>query len=89
MGTGRCTGWIPDYPEDVVGYTYSTGTLFIFMGDLAERLPAGQSPGRPWSGWRASTAWSAEQLDGELATKIVDGIKQAFVQSPYIYRVNP
>ena len=34
-----CTGWIPDYPSDVVGYTYTTGTIFIHMADFSGGVP--------------------------------------------------
>ena len=83
-----CSGWIPDYPEDVVGYEYSTGTLFIFMADLSGGVPPAVS--RPPVVWVAGiNGIISGNSSGALANKIVDGIAQAFYQSPYIYRVNP
>ena len=83
-----CSGWIPDYPVDEIGFTYSTGTIFIFMGNLASGFPPAST--RPPVVWVAGiNGVVSGNTSSELATKIVDGIKQAFLQSPYIYRVNP
>lgn len=83
-----CTGWIPGYPEDVVGYTYSTGTLFIAMADLTGGVPPGVA--RPPVVWLAGMNGLVKNgSSAAIAKDIVDGIDQAFEQSPYIYRVNP
>jgi hypothetical protein len=83
-----CTGWIPGYPDDVVGYTYSTGTLFIAMGDLTGGVPP--NPARPPVVWLAGINGLVKNgSSAAIASDIVDGIDQAFDQSPYIFRVNP
>ncbi|MEZ4412545.1 MAG: DUF4136 domain-containing protein [Gemmatimonadales bacterium] len=82
-----CTGWIPEYPGDVVGYTYSTGTLFIAMADLTGGVPP--NPARPPVVWLAGMNGLVKNgSTAAIAKDIVDGIDQAFDQSPYIYRVN-
>jgi len=82
-----CTGWLPGYPDDIVGYEYSRGTLLLFMADLTGGAPPGANPPVVW------VAGINGVLNGNssaaLAGKIVDGLAQAFYQSPYIYRVNP
>jgi len=83
-----CTGWIPGYPDDVVGYTYSTGTLFIAMADLTGGVPP--NPSRPPVVWLAGiNGVVSGGSSAALASDIVNGIDQAFDQSPYIFRVNP
>jgi len=83
-----CTGWIPDYPEDVIGYSYSTGTVLLFMADLSGGVPPAVN--RPPAVWVAGiNGVISGNSSNALASKIVDGIDQAFYQSPYIYRVNP
>ncbi len=83
-----CSGWIPDYPVDVVGYSYSTGTILIFMADLSGGVPPGVS--RPPVVWVAGiNGIISGNSSGALASKIINGIDQAFFQSPYIFRVNP
>jgi len=83
-----CTGWIPGYPEDVVGYTYSTGTLLIAMADLTGGVPPGVD--RPPVVWLAGINGVVKGGSSTaLASDIVNGIDQAFLQSPYIFRVNP
>jgi hypothetical protein len=76
-----CTSWVPAYPPGL-DFTYSTGTLLIPMADLRAGTPPASTPPVIWfaaingvvSGTTSSTA------EGQ----IVDGINQAFVQSPYI-----
>lgn len=86
--TWVCTGWIPDYPVDVVGYTYSTGTILIFMADLSDGVPPATS--QPPVVWVAGiNGVVSGGTSAALAEAIADGIDQAFSQSPYIYRVNP
>ncbi|HQR19078.1 MAG TPA: DUF4136 domain-containing protein [Gemmatimonadales bacterium] len=83
-----CTGWIPDYPGDVIGYTYSTGTLFIPMANLADGVPPAVS--RPPVVWLAGiNGVVSGSSSSALAAGIADGINQAFAQSPYIGRSTP
>lgn len=83
-----CTGWIPDYPSDPIGFEYSTGTLMIFMADLSGGVPPAVS--RPPVVWFAGINGALNgNSSSALAARISDGIGQAFYQSPYIYRVNP
>jgi len=84
-----CGGaWIPNYPADEIGFTYSKGTILIFMANLAGGTPPAVT--RPPVVWVAGiNGVVSGNTSTALATKIVDGIKQAFLQSPYIYRVNP
>ena len=83
-----CSGWIPDYPGDVIGYTYSTGTIFIAMADLSGGVPPAVT--RPSVVWIAGVnGVISGNSSSALASKIEDGINQAFAQSPYIFRVNP
>lgn len=83
-----CTGWIPDYPTDVIGYTYSTGTLFIPMANLADGVPPAVS--RPPVVWLAGiNGVVSGSSSSALAADIADGIDQAFAQSPYIGRSTP
>lgn len=81
-----CTGWIPDYPGDVVGYTYTTGTIFIAMADLSGGVPPAVS--RPPVVWIAGiNGVISGSSSSALAQSIADGIDQAFDQSFYIRRV--
>lgn len=81
-----CTGWIPDYPGDVVGYTYTTGTIFIPMADLSGGVPPVVS--RPPVVWIAGiNGVISGNSSSALAQSIADGIDQAFDQSFYIRRV--
>jgi hypothetical protein len=81
-----CSGWIPDYPSDVVGYTYSTGTIFIPMADLAGGVPPDVS--RPPVVWIAGiNGVVSGSSSASLAQSIANGINQAFSQSPYIRHV--
>lgn len=81
-----CTGWIPDYPSDVVGYTYSTGTILIPMAALADGVPPAVS--RPPVEWIAGiNGVISGSSSSALAQSIADGIDQAFAQSPYIRHV--
>lgn len=83
-----CTGWIPGYPDDVVGYSYSTGTLLIAMADLTNGVPPANA--RPPVVWLAGINGVVKNgSSAALASDIVDGIDQAFNQSLYIFRVNP
>jgi len=83
-----CAGWIPDYPDDVVGYTYSTGTILIPMANLADGVPPAVS--RPEVVWLAGiNGVVSGTSSGVLAKEISDGIDQAVDQSLYIFRVNP
>jgi hypothetical protein len=83
-----CTGWIPDYPTDVIGYTYSAGTLFIPMANLADGVPpALASPPVVWLAGINGVVSGA--TSAALAANIEDGIDQAFSQSPYIRRSTP
>ncbi len=83
-----CTGWIPDYPDDVVGFTYSTGTILIPMANLADGVPPIVS--RPPVVWLAGINGAVSGSNSAaLANNIADGINQAFDQSRYIFRVNP
>ncbi len=83
-----CSGWIPDYPTDVVGYTYSTGTILIPMADLTGGVPPVVT--RPPVMWLAGINGVVSGSSGSaLANDIIDGIDQAFAQSLYIFRVNP
>lgn len=83
-----CTGWIPDYPGDVIGYTYTTGTIFIPMANLSGGVPPAVS--RPPVVWLAGINGVVSGSSSvALAESISDGIDQAFRQSPYIIRVNP
>lgn len=80
-----CSGWIPDYPFDVIGYSYSTGTLFIPMADLSDGVPPGVS--RPPVVWIAGINGVVSGMSSTaLAESITDGIHQAFLQSPYLFR---
>ena len=81
-----CTGWIPDYPGDVIGYTYTTGTIFIPMADLSGGVPPAVS--RPPVVWIAGiNGVISGSSSAALAQSISDGIDQAFDQSFYIRRV--
>lgn len=81
-----CTGWIPDYPSDVVGYTYSTGTILIHMADFTGGVPPDVS--RPPVVWTAGINGAISgSSSAALAQSIADGIDQAFDQSFYIRRV--
>lgn len=83
-----CSGWIPDYPGDVIGYTYSTGTILIPMANLSGGVPPAVT--RPPVVWVAGVnGVISGNSSSALASKIEDGINQAFAQSPYIFRVNP
>lgn len=83
-----CTGWIPDYPTDVIGYTYSTGTIFIAMANLADGVPPAVS--RPPVVWLAGiNGVVSGSSSAVLQADITDGIDQAFAQSPYIRRSTP
>jgi hypothetical protein len=83
-----CTGWIPDYPTDVIGYTYSTGTILIPMANLADGFPpAVASPPVVWVAGINGVVSGASSA--ALAAEITDGIDQAFAQSPYIRRSTP
>lgn len=83
-----CTGWIPDYPTDVIGYTYSTGTIFIPMANLADGVPPVVS--RPPVVWLAGiNGVISGTSSAALEADIEDGIDQAFAQSPYIRRSTP
>ncbi len=83
-----CSGWIPDYPTDVIGYTYSTGTLLIPMANLSAGVPPAVS--RPPVVWLAGINGVVSGSSGPaLASDIVDGIDQAFAQSLYIFQVDP
>lgn len=83
-----CTGWIPGYPTDEVGFTYSTGTLLIAMADLSHGVPpATAKPPVVWfAGVNGVVSGNTSTQD---ANDITNGIAQAFYQSPYIFRVNP
>jgi hypothetical protein len=82
-----CPSWIPDYPVDVIGYSYSSGTLFIPMADLTGGVPPAASPPVVWvAGLNGVASGSSAAV---ITQAIEDGIDQAFVQSPYIYRTNP
>jgi hypothetical protein len=83
-----CTGWIPIYPPDVIGYVYSSGTILIAMADLSDGVPPGVS--RPPVVWLAGiNGVVSDMTSAELEQGITNGINQAFLQSPYIGRVNP
>ena len=83
-----CTGWVPDYPTDVIGYTYSTGTIFIPMANLADGVPPAVA--RPPVVWLAGINGVVTGLSSAaLEADIEDGIDQAFAQSPYIRRSTP
>jgi hypothetical protein len=82
-----CSGWIPGYPVDVIGYSYSAGTLFIPMADLSDGVPPSFSPPVVWvAGINGVVSGMSSSA---LASSIEQGINQAFYQSPYIFRVNP
>ena len=83
---GICTGWIPDYPGDVIGYTYTTGTIFLSMADLSAGVPPDVT--RPPVVWIAGiNGVISGNSSSALAQSIADGIDQAFDQSFYIRRV--
>jgi len=83
-----CSGWTPDYPTDVIGYSYSIGTLFIPMADLSTGVPpAVQAPPVVWIAGLNGVVSGAPS--SALAAAIASGIDQAFVQSPYIFRTTP
>ena len=83
---GTCTGWIPDYPSDVIGYTYTTGTIFIHMADFTGGVPPDVT--RPPVVWSAGINGAISgSSSAALAESIADGIDQAFDQSFYIRRV--
>lgn len=84
-----CTGWVPDYPTDVVGYEYSAGTIIIPMGDLSGGVPpAVAAPPVVWNA--AINGVLNGNTPGSLASAITDGIDQAFTQSPFlIHRTTP
>lgn len=83
-----CTGWVPIYPPDVIGYVYSSGTILIPMADLSDGYPP--AVGRPPVVWMAGINGVVSDLtSAELEAGITAGINQAFAQSPYIFRVNP
>ena len=83
-----CTGWIPGYPVDIIGYTYSTGTILIPMADLSGGVPpAVAAPPVVWlAGLNGVITGNSASI---IASAIQDGIDQAFTQSPYIFRTTP
>lgn len=83
-----CTGWIPGYPEDVIGFQYSTGTLLIPMADLSGGVPpAVAAPPVVWlAGINGVANGSSAAI---IAQELEDGINQAFFQSPYLIRSVP
>lgn len=72
--------WFWGYPVNAVTFQYETGTLLIVMLDLAHGDPTLR---------RVPILWAAA-LNGvvEIATPadVLDGVNQAFVQSPYLER---
>jgi len=81
--TWGCTSWIPGYPPGLA-FTYSTGTLVIPMADLRAGKPPTFSPPVIWF---AAINGSVDGTTSSTASAlIVDGINQAFRQSPYIQK---
>lgn len=79
-----CTGWVPDYPTDVIGYEYSAGTVILPMATLAGGIPpVVTAPPVVWIG--ALNGVLAGNTPGSLSSAIVSGIDQAFDQSIYLY----
>lgn len=83
-----CTGWDPGYPEDVIGFEYSTGTLLIPMADLSGGVPPGVvAPPVVWlAGINGVVSGNSPAI---IAQGLEDGINQAFFQSPYLIRSVP
>ena len=74
-------GWYPYYPGYGYTYNFSTGTIFITMIDYEKWDPdnAGDSPV-----WGAALNGLAGDTRSGTATRITNGINQAFAQSPYL-----
>jgi hypothetical protein len=77
-------GWYPYYPGYGYSYEFTTGTVFITMIDFMNWNPdeSGDSPV-----WGATLNGLAGDTRSGTATRITNGINQAFAQSPYL-RVN-
>ncbi len=76
-----CTSWVPGYPPGL-DFTYSTGTLLIPMADLRAGTPPASTPPVIW--FAAINGVVSGTASNTLEGQIIDGINQAFVQSPYI-----
>jgi len=82
---GYGPGWGWGYPGYVGRVTYETGTVFVDMIDPNDPAPAVEPPEIPvvWTGaLRGILSGGA----ATAATRIVDGLNQAFDQSPYLGR---
>lgn len=73
-------GWGWGY---TTAYSYTTGTVFLVMLDLRHPDTATQTVPTVWVG-AANGVQSASA--GSNQTRIVNGIDQAFKQSPYLYK---
>jgi len=83
-----CTGWIPGYPTDIIGFEYSAATVLIPMADLSGGVPP--IIARPPAVWLAGLNGVVSGNSASIiADQIANGINQAFAQSPYIFRTNP
>lgn len=71
-------GWYPWYGGGSTVYTYRVGTLFIQMLDPARADSTLEKVPTVWVGALNGIA------DGAVEQRIVDGIDQAFEQSPYL-----
>ena len=74
-------GWYPGYPGYGYSYNFSTGTIFVTMIDVAKWNP--DSPGDS-PVWSAALNGLAGDTRSGTATRITNGINQAFAQSPYL-----
>jgi hypothetical protein len=74
-------GWYPWYPGYGYSYNFTTGTIFITMIDVANWNP--DSPGDS-PVWGAALNGLAGDTRSGTATRITNGLNQAFSQSPYL-----
>jgi hypothetical protein len=74
-------GWYPYYPGYAYSYEFTTGTVFVTMID-PEKRNSNDPANSPV--WGATLNGLAGDSRSGTATRITNGINQAFAQSPYL-----
>jgi hypothetical protein len=75
-------GWGYTYPVYAVPYQYQTGTVVTVMLDSRRKDPAKKNAPVGWA--FALNGDTTSSTTGDVATRVGNGIDQAFKQSPYV-----